>query len=213
VEVARVGLCRAILAAIVLTSGVGAWGTPFPGKADDVTSSMGAFELVINPAFQPFMIGYPGYDGAGRLQSPTLFDPNTRIGHSAAFTSGSVQDLGGVPVGTADTIIYDSSFSINPFSGLAPTREVHTEVRDLDLAAGPGGLVHVRAGTLAAPARPISPGEVESLSNSGLPGDDFPAKSFFNIFAQITLPAFAGFPGATLLVMNSLVTQFPPKVV
>jgi hypothetical protein len=85
----------------------------------------------------------------------------------------------------------------------------------MDLAVGP---VHVRAGT-AAPSRPISPGEVESHSTSGLAADDWPAESFFDVFVEIDLPVLGAFPGGTLynptalLVHNAKLVSFPPKVV
>ena len=194
--------------------------TNFPsGPADDVTQSLGSFRVLVAPAFRPLMAGYPGYDATtGRLQSPNLYDPHTVIGRSAVIGEGDATDAGGTPVGTAGTIVRDGSFGLVPvgFEGLADTHEVHTEVRSLNMTSWncvhiPGVAVH--AG-INAPGRPISPGEVESLG-----GTDFPAKSFFNVFAEIDLPAMAGFPGGTLyntaplLVSNTDLTSFPPHVV
>ena len=60
---------------------------------------------------------------------------------------------------------------------------------------------------------------MESLSASGLPANDFPAESFFNVFVEVAIPVFGGFPGATvtnstaLVVRNDNLLGFPPKVV
>lgn len=195
----------------------------FPGQGDDVTQSLGQFRIVVNPAFQPMMASYPGYDGLSfRLTSPVLYDPATLIGRSNPLFDGSAADTGGVAVGTAAILVSESSLSVEP-GGLGPmnTREVHTEIHMMNMT-GPGGMA-VRAGT-AAPDQPISAGEVESWSgasfNSAL---DFPARSFFDVWADVDLPAFAGFPGAVgadclytsapLLIENTNLTSFPPQVV
>jgi hypothetical protein len=80
----------------------------------------------------------------------------------------------------------------------------------------------VRAGASAS-STPPSPGEVESESASGNPTNDFPARSFFDVYVQITLPACGtgGFTGATLfnrhnqplIVQASNLTALPPTVV
>ncbi|MBI2924218.1 MAG: hypothetical protein HYY24_00760 [Verrucomicrobia bacterium] len=189
----------------------------FPGLGDDTTTSLGTFRIIVEPAFQPLMAGYPGYDGVSRLNSPLLFDPATMIGRSDPFTHGSLADTTGTPVGTAGTLVSDSLFTLVPggFQGPEGTREVHTEVRSLNMTAGP---VAVRAGT-AAPSQPVSLGEVESKSADGVPANDFPAESFFDIFVEVDLPALGGFPGATLynttplLVQNNDLPNFPPKVI
>lgn len=210
-------VCALTLAALQLT--VNRSFAAFPGGGDDNTDSMGRFKIVVNPAFQPLMAGYPGYDGAGRLTSPVLYDGATVIGRSGVHGHGDAVDTGGATVGTAGTVVSDGSFAVQPsgFQGPTYTREVHTEVRYLNMNDGAGSAV--RAGT-AAPGRPVSPGEVQSLSGaSGNPALDFPASSFFDIFVEVDLPAFGGFAGATLyndiplLVENTNVTVFPPQVV
>jgi hypothetical protein len=193
--------------------------TGFPTQGDDNTQSLGQFNVLVNPAFQPMMAGYPGYSATTHvLTSPTLFDPATIIGRSTPLLDGSASDAAGVPVGSAGTIVGDSSFSVQP-GGLGPvnTREVHTQLRSLNMT---GGGAAVRAGTTA-PTRPISAGEVESLSGaSGNPALDFPANSFFDVFVEVDLPPGGSFPGATsmtnsmpLLIQNTNVTSFPPQVV
>ena len=187
------------------------------GGTDDKMTSRGKFQIVVREEFRPLMAGYPGYDGTSKLDSPDLYDPNTVVGRSPYHLDGDATDSGGASVGTAGTIISDSDFSLVPpgFEGPAGTREVHTEIRELNLTAGP---IAVRAGT-DAPDQPISPGEVESQSASGNPANDFPADSFFDVFVEVDLPAAASFPGGTLfnsdplLVENTNVTILPPKVV
>ena len=75
----------------------------------------------------------------------------------------------------------------------------------------------VRAGSFA-PLRPKSFGEVESQNSSGLPANDFPADSFFDVFVEVDLPDFGLFPGGTVynkkaLVVNTTVGDLPPQLV
>jgi hypothetical protein len=78
----------------------------------------------------------------------------------------------------------------------------------------------VRAGTNA-PGSPGSYGEVQSLSGaSGDPFWDFPAKSFFDVFAAVDLPPGGAIPAAftvtntqPLLIQNQNLTTFPPTVI
>jgi hypothetical protein len=193
---------------------------PFPGRADDLDSSLGSFKIFVNPAFQSLVTGNPYYDSAtGRLSSPTLFDLATQIGRSDVITKGTAAYAGGVPVGTAGTLISTSHFVLTPtnFGGPAGTRAVRTVIKNFDLSL-PGG-PRVRAGA-AAPNRPFSPGEVESQSGASNDANlDFPANSFFDVFVEVDLPSFGSVPSMTLynpyplLVTNYTVTHFPPKVV
>ncbi|MCH7580227.1 MAG: hypothetical protein IIB22_08295, partial [Chloroflexi bacterium] len=183
--------------------------------SDDKMTSLGKFQIEVHPAFQPLMAGYPGYDATEfTLTSPTLHDPNTVVGRSVYHLDGDTTDAGGAIVGSAKTIISDSTFSLVPaFEGPPGSREIHTEIRELNLKAG---AVAVRAG-IDAPDQPISPGEVESKDPTG--ASDFPADSFFNVFVEVDLPAVASFPGGTLfnssplLVVNEDIISLPPKVV
>ena len=50
--------------------------------SDDKITSRGKYQIVVNPQFRPLMVGYPGYDGSSKLDSPVLYDPNTLIGRS-----------------------------------------------------------------------------------------------------------------------------------
>ncbi len=199
----------------------------FPTTAgDDDITSLGTFRIFVHTAFRPLMVGFPPafWDGT-HLQSPVLFDPDTIIGRSAPHLDGSPTDVSGTAVGMAGTVISDADFSLVPpgFQGPPGTREIHTEVRRLHMTdviqcGGPGLGLAVRAGT-AAPGRPISPGEVESLDASGTPANDLPAESFFNVFVEVDIPTVGIFPGGTLynadplLVMNDMLSTIPPVVV
>ncbi len=191
--------------------------TPGVPGVDDNMTSRGKFQILVSPDFRDLMDGYPGYDGVSRLDSPDLYDPSTVVGRSVYHLDGDATDTGGAGVGSAGTSVSDSDFSLVPggFEGPAGSREVHTEIRSMNLTAGP---VAVRAGTNA-PDQPMSPGEVESQSGSGNPVDDFPADSFFNVFVEVDLPGVFDFPGGTLynsdplLVLNNDVTELPPRVV
>ena len=199
----------------------------FPAKGDDTTTSLGSFRIeVTNPNFANLFNGCPGYDPVKKIfQSPTLFDPATLIGRSNPLLDDSADDQNGVQVGTANTLIPESALMPPGGFGFGPnTREVHTEVRALKMT---GSGMMVRGGiwyndpNISSPPRRISPGEVESHSGpGGLPANDFPASSFFDVFVKVDLPACgsSGFPGSTLynemplVVKNNNLTQFPPKV-
>jgi hypothetical protein len=201
--------------------------TPFPtdGPTQDVFPSLGTFRIFVAPAFRGRITGCPVsvYNPTTfRLQSPTMYDDATEVGYSYPHTHGSVADTGGTWVGTApSTWISDSNFTLLPpgFQGPAGEREVHTEVRSLHLT-GLGGAA-VRAGT-PAPSQTPSPGEVESEATPAHIGDpafDFPAESFFDVFVEVDMPACGSLPAMTLynsqplLVVNSTLTDFPPRVI
>lgn len=201
----------------------------FPPRGDDHTASFGQFWILIDPPYQAMFAGCTGYNTTTHvLQSPTLYDATTVIGRSAPIKEGSPGDNGGVPVGSAGTIVKDAGMVVPPsFTPIAPgSNEVHTELRHLDMENYPGGgAPRVRAGVCynstacssPPPSFPISRGEV--VSNHTPPGTppDFPARSYFNVFAQIDIPACGTFPGATvfnkkpLLVHTSSISGFPPS--
>jgi hypothetical protein len=190
-----------------------------PLRGDDNVFSLGQFQIVVNPDFQAMMVNYPGYNSTTKqLTSPMLYEAQTIIGRSAALHKGSAQDFSGVLVGTAGVNVSDSMLTVEP-GGLEPvgTREVHTRIQSLNMTDGNG--VAVRAG-INALDQPDSVGEVESYSGAaGLPGFDFPAQSFFDMYVDVDLPAGGtGFPGATLynslplLVQNLVIGHLPPEV-
>ena len=205
--------------------------------------------LFYNPTFPP-AAQCPLFDPTTNiLSSPSqLYDPGTLIGRSMTVADGSnsnppwpsgpPSDIGGAPVGSAGTDVNESMLIPPPgfpCSGVANcssgpnTADVLTEVRSLHMT---GSGAAVRAGvwynspnsTSAPPAGKISRGKVESQSGpNGLPSQNFPASSFFDVFVQVDIPACGAFPGAftpstlynlmPLVVKNNQVTSFPPKVV
>src|SRR5258708_37904076 len=74
----------------------------FPPQGDDLTSSLGSFKIQITPQFAAMFNGCPGYNNP-ILTSPTMYDPATKVGRSAALTDGSPADTGGVAAGPAGT--------------------------------------------------------------------------------------------------------------
>src|ERR1035438_5134587 len=195
---------------------------PFPVQGDDVTPSLGQMKILIAPNFQAMMNGNLNYNSSTHIfTSPLLYDPVTLIGRSRALLAGRPSGGTGAPTGSAGTLIGQTNLIVQP-GGLEPagTREVHTEIRSLNLVDFGGSVAAVRAGTNAV-GRPVSAGEVESYSGAaGLPVNDFPAQSFFDVFVQVDIPTTGSFPGATnlyndlpLLVQNTNVTSFPPQVV
>jgi hypothetical protein len=192
--------------------------TTFPGgPADDLTYSLGSFKILVNPQFRSLFTTSPFYDpSTSTLTSPVLFDPSTKIGRSNPHIDGDATDIGGATVGTAGRIVSDSDFSIMPPEFELPgAREVHTNVESLLLTNNAG--FNVRVGSQA-PDRPISPGEVQSNAtggNIGNPNFDFPASSFFNVFAEVDIPGLGTVfnPTAMFLRGDENLTEFPPKVV
>jgi hypothetical protein len=197
----------------------------FPGRGDDVTPSLGQFNVVVDPHFEAVIKNNPGYapflsNKGGNLNftSPILFDPTTTIGRSDPLSAGSADDTAGVLAGNlAPHLLQDSQFTVRPSFAEGPegTREVHTFIESIHLT---GSGFEVKAGSQA-PLRPISAGEVESLSgNSGDPTQDFPANSFFDVFVDVVVPALGGFSKIQLvnvdplLVQSESITSFPPTV-
>jgi len=206
---------RLLATAISLVSLVGLAAMPaycqFPGPGPETTASFGSFKVLVDPGLAHLFTGCPGWDPASRiLSSPLLYDPSTVIQVNAATTESAPHP----PL--------TSPFPAPP----GTTREVLTQIQTLNLATyppvPPANSVHVRAGSAASSA-PASRGEVESESASGTPANDFPARSFFDVYVQITLPACGtgGFTGATLynrdhkplIVSASGLTSLPPTVV
>ena len=211
--------------AIVGVSTATAVQAQFPGRGDDVTPSLGQFNVVVDPHYEEAVRNIPAYapylsNKGGHLNftSPILFDPTTTIGRSDPLSSGSAADTAGVPAGEMTSrLLQDNQFPVRPSFAEGPdgTREVHTFIESIHLT---GSGFEVRAGNQA-PLRPLSAGEVESLSgNSGDPTQDFPANSFFDVFVQVEVPGPAGPPNIELvnvdplLVESESITSFPPKV-
>lgn len=201
----------------------------FPPRGDDHTASFGQFWILIDPPYQSLFAGCPAYNATTHvLESPLLYDNiTTVIGRSASINEGSPQDNGGVPVGTAGTMVRDAGMVAPPsFTPIAPgSHEIHTELRHLNLFTyGAGPMARVRAGvcyngtTCSSPPPPnrISRGEIVSNHTPAGSPPDFPARSYFDVFAQIDIPACGGFPGAIVFNQNPLlvhtpsISSFPP---
>jgi hypothetical protein len=128
-------------------------------------------------------------------------------------------------------MVADSDITLWPegFEGPALGREVHTEIRALQLAPlYTGELIELRAGTGF--SLPLSPGQVDAQDGGGDPANDFPADSFFDVYVELDLPVDPNgdpvlcpvhFPGGTLyndsadplLVLAEDLDAFPPTVV
>ncbi|HEY6969816.1 MAG TPA: hypothetical protein VJA94_11470 [Candidatus Angelobacter sp.] len=221
---------------------------PFPttNGNDGPVQSFGQFWILIDPEYQP-LFNTPtctAYNPATHvLQSPLLYDWNTTVmGHSKGMKENSPEDNGGVPVGLPPITVGDAGFHVPPsFSPILPnSHEVHTVIRHLNLTTYPAvpfaAQARVRAGecynnTACSPVSPppgnrISRGEVVSNASPVPPTpppspSDFPARSYFNVFAQIDIPAIPGcpsFPGPVtvynqdpLLVATPSIGGFPPS--
>ena len=199
---------------------------------DDSASSLGQFRLVVDGAWVDIMDaalagsifttteGLPGvwiYDG-GVFTSPVLFDPATVVGRSDGFVSGSPPDTNGVIAGRAPgrTLLADNQLLVKPswLDATGRVYEVHTFLKSLHLTDALTTQLgfSVKAGMLT-PTRPVSAGEVEAYSTNS----DFPARSFFNVYVQVDIPAAGPLPAIQLvnvdplLVENAVIYGFPPR--
>jgi hypothetical protein len=199
---------------------------------DDSASSLGQFRLIVDGAWVDIMDaalagsvftttmamdGVAIYDG-GVFTSPALFDPATVIGRSDGFVSESAPDTNGVIAGRAPgrTYVSESQLTVKPAWADATGRvyEVHTFMKSLHLTDALTTHLgfSVRAG-MQAPTRPVSAGEVEAYSTNS----DFPARSFFNIYVEVDIPAAGPLPAVQLVNVEPLLVEkagiygFPPR--
>jgi hypothetical protein len=194
----------------------------FTNKGYDTTTSLGLFQINIASKFRPL------FNNHSSITSPNLYDPSTTIGRSDPFLEGSSTDLNGASVGDGshDQIVKDSDLSFPthpplPDSTNSNNREIHTEVysvnlRELSKAADDptSSYVHIGRGQNLR----FSPGEIESLSGSGDPSQDFPASSFFNVYSEIylggdSLVQTLLYNSSPLIVQNASIDNVPPTVV
>jgi len=134
-------------------------------------------------------------------------------------------------IGAVSTSYYpDYAAGIPPVWSLAipPTREVLTEIESFQLASQPistgQGCTNsvtpiipvawtmVSAGT-AAGVGARSLGMVQAISSSGLPANDYPARSFFDVFVQVSLPPVPGTVSASLFPATGLILTNPVPLV
>ena len=240
---------------VLLGSGVCSQAAIFPAQGDDTTFSIGIFRLMIAPAFRPLLApgvgtnGYPGYRSSdGRLTSPMMFDTMTTIGRSSRHDRLLV---GSVPVGlpSMGNVGYVDYAAI-PFlwaASPAPTEEILTQIRsfalqtvvrtdqgcsnaDPRIPSIPLSWVMVKAGPAQGVVRKSLGMVHEDVAGGAVLGaanPDFPARSFFDIFVEVSLPqvpstfSITAFPvtGATLyndtplIITNLNVLTLPPSVV
>lgn len=204
------------------------------GAGDDVTTSMGQFQIVLDARwvkiFDVLVANSPlGTVSSTRhiklyhkgvLTSPTLFDFQTKIGRSDSFTVGSPLEYAGVLAGQAPgrTYVNESQMVMHPTWPGPPSgaREVHTFLKSMNMTDSL--TTHfgfsVKAGMLA-PTRPVCAGQVEG----GDALNDFPANSFFNVYVVVDIPGGGALPPIQLVNVDPLLVQhtniayFPPHVV
>ena len=120
---------------------------PFTLQGQDLTPSLGQFQIVPNPLYQPALAGvaYPGYRiDKKRLRSPVLFDPTTRIDRSSSVDVGSAAYNNGAEVGAigSGNIVSNNSITLFPSTYVPPaagTHVVFTQIKSFTLSGG-GGL-------------------------------------------------------------------------
>lgn len=181
-----VAFCASSFAA---TLGDNCAGSNVAPPCTETTTSLGMFIIhITNPLVQGALGASPFYNPATQdFLSPLLFDQNTQINRGVPFVDGSASDTG-------DPSAFPTGFPGQPG---APSgfKEIHTSINSINLQ---GGGFSVEAGTGNVNSdRPASLGEVESLQS----GSDFPARSFFDVFVDITIPNPFG-PGS-LTAINS----------
>jgi hypothetical protein len=209
-----------------------------------------SFRILLDPSGPPTSyLGYVGYHSVdGRMTSPTLLDKTTEIGRSGRNNRFYPFPGAGIPIGAGswDSVFGYSDYAAIPFAFFAApanTEEVLTEIKKFILSTQsrttqectntdprvptvPIDWPMVRAGTFAG-VTPRSLGMVQGNVPNGPPGPDFPARSFFDIFVEVSLPplpgtaSMAAFPAAgavltnelPLIVTNFNLAGFPPQVI
>ena len=185
---------------------------------DDTTPSLGDYRVLVAPKFMSWLPSYMFENG--RLVSGTLYDSETVIGRSWPHVENDLSDTGGSPVGSALRLISDSDFVVVPDDfERTRGREVHLELVSMNLSGGLyGAKIVAGSGNLSYPGLPVSPGEAEAKVKSVDPSDDFPARSFFNVYVEAYIPppldAWVYNPvDKPMLVVVDEEDAFPPRVV
>ena len=190
--------------AVVATAGVAGFAglsaradyTSFPAQGDYGSSgtwsdTIWSFQVAINPAYQPYFAnaGIAGYNN-GILTSSLMYDSSgpIQIGASSPFVGSA--GATGVAVGGANPMNVKDSALTTP-AGWTDTggRKVYTRINSINATGNGFGLM---VGS-AASDQPASVGEVQSLSGTQNPANDFPARSFFDIFCDVTIPTAGTF--------------------
>lgn len=243
---ARTALVAGALALALLSTSTRLEAGLYPPRGDDTMSSMGVFKLVVSPPFRSLLApdvglnGYPGYVSAdGRLTSPLLLDFATTVGRSDPYPrplAGTV-DVGNPTMGLQGYADYPYTPFIFAFAG-AGTKELLTQIRSFALSTTvescrqdprvpsvPMNWTMVKAGPGQGVPRK-SVGMVQRRADA-LAGNDFPSRSFFDIFVEVNLPpvpvtvSASLFPptgvvlynDSPLVITNLEVNALPPHVV
>ena len=208
----------------------------FPA-GDDQTFTMGQFQIILDQRwvkiFDALVTNSPLnnvtvtrrgglrlYKKGGTLISPTMYDPQTRIGRSDNFGFGSPVTYAGALAGQAPgrTYVKASQVVVHPAWPTPPNgaREIHTFIKSMNMTDA--FTTHlgfsVKAG-MQAPTRPVCAGQVEG----GSAASDFPANSFFNVYVEVNIPGGGSLPPIQLvnveplLVLHTNITYLPPHVV
>jgi hypothetical protein len=195
------GMIRCIAFGVALCAGVfdsaaaRADYTSFPAQGDYSASGvwgdrLWTFALNVSAPYQPYFqsLSLPGYSN-GVLTSPQLYDANNiNIGQSSPFVGSAGA---GVAVGSANLNVKDSALTAPAGWSDTGGRKIYTSINSIDALDG-GNQYELKIGT-AASDQPASVGEMQAISGSGNPANDFPAQSFFDIFADVTIPTVGTF--------------------
>jgi hypothetical protein len=214
--------------------GLGLWLVPLSNNAQaqfgpagtDTTQSLGQFSIVVNPAFSAAVQANYGANynaGTNIFTSPLLYDAATQIDRSNTTTVGSAAYNSGMTVGSpANGTVTPAALAGYGYpAGYTPAANedtVFTQIHTFDLASGGFGVLAGAAAQAAVPGTPASIGEVVSNATGagiGNPSNDFPAKSFFDVFVDIQVPGLgSSLTNPTpLMVENPAITSFPPVVI
>lgn len=201
----------------------------FPGAGTDTTTSLGMFKIEVAPAFRSLFQMYigsqiPGTYSGNVYTSPLLSDNGTQISRSDPFiVNGSQTESVSTPNGPL-TVTTGNAVVPPSFGAIANgQRAVATDMFGFNLSSGN---ISVTAGNGVTGAySQVDQGEVVSNQTpANDPGpnyaNDFPAKSFFDIFVDVnittTIPGIGDIQlenTKPLLVMQSSIDGFPPKVI
>jgi hypothetical protein len=202
-------------------------GCTFP--CNENTQSLGQFIIMVAAPFQAALNGVQGYDPtSGLFISPLLYDSNTIIGTSTAYTDGSRPasltvgaTASGPPAVTAVTETNTNAPTAVPAGYPTGQDAISTAILNTSLAAN-GFQVNIGAsypsGGNAAGMVDLGEVQASNCSNNVPAGcNDFPAQSFFDVFADISVPGLGDFsnPSNQPLVVSSTLpagSSLPPKV-
>jgi len=170
--------------------------TSFPAQGDYASSgtwsdAIWSFQIAINPAYQGVFAAaaIPGYSD-GVVYSGLLYDSSgaIQIGASSPFV-GTAGPTGVAVGGASPANVLDSALTAPAGWTDSGGRKVYTRINSLN-ATGNG--FTLLAGS-AASDQPASVGEAQSISGTQIPANDFPARSFFDIFVDVTIPTAGTF--------------------